>query len=168
MVTAEFFAGTVEDTEGSAQRGHQAEHGTTECRFPGAVGADHPDKFRFRNGQGDVLQGHDTGKTEGGMVETNNGMGHARRCTLKMLVCRSMSGWLRRSGLLKRLGQLEHIIAEHVEVGLGPRYASGQGRQHGDAGTGFPRQQLWNLLIQLYLGDNHADVVSFDGFDQCV
>ena len=61
---------------------------------------------------------------------------------------------------------MEHIITDHVEVGLGTRQASGQGRQDGDARARFSGEQLRDFLIQLHLGHNDADVISFDGFDQ--
>ena len=37
-----------------------------------------------------------------------------------------MSGWARRLRLFQGAGQLEHIIAQHVEVGLGARHAPGR------------------------------------------
>ncbi len=85
---------------------------------------------------------------------------------MKLLSCRSIPGWERRLCVFQGLGQLEHIIAEHVEVGLGARQASWKRGQHGDMGSGFPCQELRDFLIELHLGNDNPNVVALDSFDE--
>ncbi len=85
---------------------------------------------------------------------------------MKLLDRQSMSGWARRLRLFQGAGQLEHIIAQHVEVGLGARHAPGEGGQDGDLCPSFPCEELRNLLVQLHLGDDDTNVVTPNGFDE--
>ena len=83
MVAAEFFAGAIQDAEGASQRRHQAEHGPTQSCLARAVRADDPYEFRFENAQRNIFQCDNAWKAEGRVVEPNNGVGHARRRSLK-------------------------------------------------------------------------------------
>src|SRR5689334_1539420 len=74
-----------------------------------------------------------------------------------------------RTGLLcmsQGVGQLEHIIAEHVEVALCPRQTSGQGGQDDDPGAGFFREERRKLLAELDFRDDDIDTVFFNCCDQ--
>src|SRR5689334_24224605 len=118
------------------------------------------------NGEGNVLERNDARKSKRGVFKPNNrflsvyghGVGDPSAVTET-----SSTGLL---GLAQSVGQLEHIIAEHVEVGLCSRQAARQGGQYDDPGTGFFREERRKLLAELDFRDDDGDTVLFDRGDQ--
>ena len=118
MVTAKLIAGAIKNMQMPFERSHQPQHCFAECCLARSVRADHPDEFSGVDREGDIFQCNDTGKTKGGVVEANDWI---RGCWHRHV------GSFRRQPLggFQRVGQLEHIITEHVEIGLGSRKTAG-------------------------------------------
>ena len=68
-----------------------------------------------------------------------------------------------RSSGLERVGQLEHIITEHVEIGLRLGKTAGKRREHNDPDPRFFRQELGKLLAQLDFGYDRPNPLFFYG-----
>src|SRR5690349_16538290 len=68
---------------------------------------------------------------------------------------------MRGLGSLQSIRQLEHIITEHVEIGVCPGQAAGQRGQYDDAGACFPCEQFRHPLTELDLGDDGFDPLLF-------
>src|SRR5689334_11872382 len=71
-----------------------------------------------------------------------------------------------RLGSFQGVGQLDHIITKHVEIGVGPRQAPGKRRQDDHTCTRFPGQEFRQPLAQLNLGDDRFHLLFFYGRDQ--
>ena len=76
-MAAEFLANTVEDSEVPLNGAMNPKHGAAQVVFPDPVGPDHPTNS-IQESERNVLQRDGAGKSESGVVEANNGMGHAR------------------------------------------------------------------------------------------
>jgi hypothetical protein len=71
-------------------------------------------------------------------------------------------------GHFQRIGQLEHIITEHVDIGLCIREASRESGEHYHPRTGFLGQQIRDLLTQLDFRDHDLNPFIFDLRDEAV
>ena len=117
------------------------------------------------NRQRDILQCHYTGKPKCRMVKPDDGfvgVGHRHTGSFKRWAGQQTGS----SGCLESVGQLEHIITKHVEVGLGARQSGWQRCQDDDSGVRFFCQEIGKFLTELNLRHNHFDALFFDFFNQ--
>ena len=71
-------------------------------------------------------------------------------------------------GRIQSVGQLEHIITEHVEIGLCVWDASRKSGEYHHARAGLLGQQLGNLLAQLNFRDHDPNPFYIDLRDETV
>ena len=57
-------------------------------------------------------------------------------------------------GGLQDIGQLEHIMTEHVEIGVSSRHAARERGQYDNASARLPGEQFRQPLTELDLGDD--------------
>jgi hypothetical protein len=111
----------------------------------------------------DILKCNHTREPKGGMIEVNDG----ERLTCHVGEDSSQSKPLGMDayqplGWIQRVGQLEHIITEHVEISVRVREASWESGKHNHSGAGLFSQELRNPLAQLNFRNNDLDPVIFD------
>ena len=162
MVTAELVTSTVEDMKMSLHWSEKPQHGTTQRRLARSIWTDDTDEFTVVNSQRDVFERNEPGKPERGMVKTDDrlaGIRHGIRSSFRRHREQLRGGF-------QCSGQLEHIIAKHVEVGRGSSQTARHRRQDHDVGLGFPRQELRESLAELNLGYDHLDLLPSNFLDE--
>ncbi len=74
MMAAQLITGTIKNMEMPFERRNQAQHRTAQRGFARSVGADDADEFPRPDIQRYVLQCHDPGEPEGGVIKADNGL----------------------------------------------------------------------------------------------
>ena len=106
MMALELLARAVKNLERAFQWTHESQDGLAQGRLAGPVRADHPDELPAGDLEGYILERNDTGKSEGGMIKTNNRMRHGER-------------------LGQGVGKLHDVISEQTQIGLGSWHGTG-------------------------------------------
>jgi hypothetical protein len=73
-MTPQLLTGAVKNVEVPLNRSHKPKDCSAECGFPRSIGADDTDKLTGVDGQRDIFERDDAWKSEGGVVEPNDGL----------------------------------------------------------------------------------------------